>query len=96
MWKCVFSVKQSQDDSIIFAGKHEISISHFKLILKTISGVSKPALAAIWPNNIKMNIVLDLGANIECMKIICENSQNLLYSFINLFLMVVKPNSKVY
>ena len=28
--------------------------------------VSKPALAGLWPNNKGMNVVLDLGANIEC------------------------------
>ena len=37
-----------------------------RMILKTINGVSKPALAGLWPNNTGMNIVLDLGANIEC------------------------------
>ena len=36
------------------------------MILKTINGVSKPALAGLWPNEDGMNIVLDLGANIEC------------------------------
>ena len=28
--------------------------------------VSKPALAGLWPNKKGMNVVLDLGANIEC------------------------------
>ena len=31
-----------------------------------IKDVSKPALAGLWPNNKSMNVVLDLGANIEC------------------------------
>ena len=31
-----------------------------------IEGIDKPALAGLWPNKIGMNIVLDLGANIEC------------------------------
>ena len=34
--------------------------------------VSKPALAGFWPNQTGMNVVLDLGANIEC------NDQNLI------------------
>ena len=33
--------------------------------------ISKPALAGLWPNQNGMNVVLDLGANIEC------NDQNL-------------------
>ena len=36
-----------------------------------IDEVSKPALAGLWPNQNGMNVVLDLGANIEC------NDQNL-------------------
>ena len=31
-----------------------------------IENISKPALAALWPNKKGMNIVLDLGANVEC------------------------------
>ena len=37
-----------------------------RLLLSTIEGISKPALAALWPNQNNMNVVLDLGANIEC------------------------------
>ncbi len=37
-----------------------------RLILNSINGISKPALAGLWPNNYKMSVVLDLGANIEC------------------------------
>ena len=36
------------------------------MILKTMDEINKPALAALWPNQKGMNIVLDLGANIEC------------------------------
>ena len=42
------------------------------MILKMMNEVSKPALAGLWPNKKNMNVVLDLGANIEC------NDQNLL------------------
>ena len=42
------------------------------MILKMINGVSKPALAGLWPNQNGMNVVLDLGANIEC------NEENLI------------------
>ena len=31
-----------------------------------MSQLSKPALAGLWPNKNGMNVVLDLGANIEC------------------------------
>ena len=41
------------------------------MILKMMNEVNKPALAGLWPNQNGMNVVLDLGANIEC------NVQNL-------------------
>ena len=31
-----------------------------------MDNVSRPALAGLWPNKVGMNVVLDLGANIEC------------------------------
>ena len=31
-----------------------------------MDNVSRPALAGLWPNKFGMNVVLDLGANIEC------------------------------
>ena len=31
-----------------------------------IDGIDKPALAGLWPNRLGMNIVLDLGANVDC------------------------------
>ena len=31
-----------------------------------IENIDKPALSGLWPNKSGMNIVLDLGANIEC------------------------------
>ena len=37
-----------------------------KMILKTLEDVDKPALAGLWPNEKNMNVVLDLGANVEC------------------------------
>ena len=37
-----------------------------RLLLNTIPGISKPALAGLWPNKNNMNVVLDLGANIDC------------------------------
>tara|TARA_X000000950_G_C13811246_1_gene617724 strand:- start:682 stop:1359 length:678 start_codon:yes stop_codon:yes gene_type:complete len=42
------------------------------MILKMMNEVSKPALAGLWPNQNGVNVVLDLGANIEC------NDQNLI------------------
>ena len=66
MWNCVFSQTKSESDISLSAGNTGVLLVISRMILKTIEGVSKPALAGLWPNNIGMNIVLDLGANIEC------------------------------
>ena len=66
MWNSVFSQTKSESDISLSAGNTGVLLVISRMILKTISGVSKPALAGLWPNNIGMNIVLDLGANIEC------------------------------
>ena len=53
-------------DITLSAGNTGVLLVISRMILKTFEGVSKPALAGLWPNNNGMNIVLDLGANIEC------------------------------
>jgi phosphate acyltransferase len=37
-----------------------------RLILETIEGIDKPALASMWPSHKGLSVVLDLGANIDC------------------------------
>jgi len=66
MWNCVFSQTKSESDISLSAGNTGVLLVISRMILKTINGVSKPALAGLWPNYKGMNIVLDLGANIEC------------------------------
>ena len=66
MWNSVYSQIKSESDISLSAGNTGVLLVISRMILKTIQGVSKPALAGLWPNNKGMNIVLDLGANIEC------------------------------
>ena len=66
MWNCVYSQVKSESDISLSAGNTGVLLVISRMILKTINGVSKPALAGLWPNFKGMNIVLDLGANIEC------------------------------
>jgi glycerol-3-phosphate acyltransferase PlsX len=66
MWNAVNSQVISESDISLSAGNTGVLLVISKMILKTINGVSKPALAALWPNTKGMNVVLDLGANIEC------------------------------
>mgnify|MGYP001194762515 FL=1 len=66
MWNSVFSQVNAVSDITLSAGNTGVLLVISRMILKTFEGVSKPALAGLWPNNNGMNIVLDLGANIEC------------------------------
>ena len=66
MWNSIYSQVKSESDISLSAGNTGVLLVISRMILKTIKGVSKPALAGLWPNFKSMNIVLDLGANIEC------------------------------
>ena len=66
MWLAIESVKNKTSNIIISAGNTGALFVISKLNLKMIENIDKPALSGLWPNKVGMNIVLDLGANIEC------------------------------
>ena len=66
MWRAIESLKNKKADISLSAGNTGALLVISRLLLNTIDGISKPALAALWPNQNHMNVVLDLGANIEC------------------------------
>jgi len=66
MWLAIDSVKKKESDIIISAGNTGALFVIAKLNLKMLENIDKPALSGLWPNKNGINIVLDLGANIEC------------------------------
>ncbi len=66
MWLSIESLKINESDAIVSAGNTGALFVIAKLNLKMIEKIDKPALSALWPNKNGMNVVLDLGANIEC------------------------------
>tara|TARA_B100000941_G_C28489768_1_gene547187 strand:- start:85 stop:1125 length:1041 start_codon:yes stop_codon:yes gene_type:complete len=66
MWNCVKSQIDGDSDISLSAGNTGVLLVISRMILKMMEDISKPALAALWPNNKSMSVVLDLGANIEC------------------------------
>jgi phosphate acyltransferase len=66
MWKAVQSLKEDRANISLSAGNTGALLVISRLLLNTIEGISKPCLAGLWPNKNSMNIVLDLGANVEC------------------------------
>ncbi len=66
MWMAIDSVKNKTSDIALSAGNTGALFVIAKLNLDMIEKIDKPALSGLWPNKTGMNIVLDLGANIEC------------------------------
>jgi len=66
MWLSIESVKNKKSDIVLSAGNTAALFVLAKLNLEMIDSIDKPALSGLWPNKLGMNIVLDLGANIEC------------------------------
>ncbi len=72
LWLAVQSLKNDEAHAIVSAGNTGALFLISKLNLKMIENIDKPALSALWPSKKGMNVVLDLGANIEC------NTKNLI------------------
>jgi len=66
MWNSINSQVISNSNITLSAGNTGVLFVVSRMLLKTIESVSKPALAGLWPNQKNMNVVLDLGANVEC------------------------------
>ena len=66
MWNCIQSQLKKESDISLSAGNTGVLLVISRMILKMMNEVSKPALAGLWPNKKGINVVLDLGANIEC------------------------------
>ncbi len=72
LWLSIESLKHDEAHAIVSAGNTGALFLISKLNLNMIENIDKPALSALWPSRKGMNVVLDLGANIEC------SSKNLL------------------
>ena len=66
MWESIQSQTILNSDVTLSAGNTGVFLVMSKMILKMLEGIDRPALAGLWPSNNGMNLVLDLGANVEC------------------------------
>ena len=66
LWLAIESLKKNEAHAIVSAGNTGALFLISKLNLSMIESIDKPALSALWPSKKNMNVVLDLGANIEC------------------------------
>ena len=66
MWMAIASVADGEADAVVSAGNTGALMAMSKLQLRTMSGVTRPAIAAFFPTVGELMCMLDLGANIEC------------------------------
>lgn len=64
MWMAIDAVKKGEAHAAVSAGNTGALMAMAKLVLNTIEGVSRPAIAAIWPTLKDRSIVLDMGATV--------------------------------
>jgi glycerol-3-phosphate acyltransferase PlsX len=60
-------VREGQADGLISAGNTGAVMTTAKIVLGTLEGVDRPALAAVFPTALgKAAVLLDVGANVDC------------------------------
>jgi glycerol-3-phosphate acyltransferase PlsX len=64
MWLSLEAVRDGRADAAVSAGNTGALMVMAKFCLKTITGIDRPAIAAIWPTIESECIVLDVGANV--------------------------------
>jgi len=64
MWRAIASVKSREAEVAVSAGNTGALMAMSVLQLRTIPGISRPAIASIWPTMRGHTIVLDVGANV--------------------------------
>jgi glycerol-3-phosphate acyltransferase PlsX len=64
MWRAIECVKKGEADVAVSAGNTGALMAMSLLQLRTIEGISRPAIASIWPTMRGRTVVLDVGANV--------------------------------
>jgi len=64
MWLAIEAVKNNDADVVVSAGNTGALMAMSKFELKTLAGIDRPAIAALWPTLRGESIVLDVGASI--------------------------------
>lgn len=64
MWLALDAVRKGEAEVAVSAGNTGALMAMAKLVLRTMPGIERPAIAGLWPTLGHNSIVLDLGANI--------------------------------
>ena len=64
MWMAIDAVREGRADAAVSAGNTGALMAMARFVLKTLPGISRPAIAAMWPTLRSESVVLDVGATI--------------------------------
>jgi phosphate acyltransferase len=64
MWLAIDAVKKGEADVAVSAGNTGALMAMARFNLRTLPGIDRPAIAAVWPTKRGDSVVLDLGATI--------------------------------
>jgi phosphate acyltransferase len=64
MWLAIDAVKKGDADVVVSAGNTGALMAMARFCLRTLPGIDRPAIAAVWPTMRGDSVVLDLGATI--------------------------------
>ncbi|MBI4183760.1 MAG: phosphate acyltransferase PlsX [Proteobacteria bacterium] len=60
------AVRAGEAGAVVSAGNTGALMAMAKFVFKTLPGITRPAIAAVWPSRRGDVLMLDLGANVEC------------------------------
>ena len=64
MWHAVDAVRHGEANAAVSAGNTGALMAMSRFILRTLEGIERPAIAAIWPTLRGESVVLDVGATV--------------------------------
>jgi phosphate acyltransferase len=64
MWLALDALKRGDADVAVSAGNTGALMAMAKFSLRTMPGISRPAIAALWPTVVRESVILDVGASI--------------------------------
>jgi glycerol-3-phosphate acyltransferase PlsX len=66
MWHTIEAVQKAEAQVAVSAGNTGALMALSMFQLRTLDGIDRPAIAALWPTRRGQSVVLDVGANVEC------------------------------
>lgn len=64
MWQAIDSVRRGEAQAAVSAGNTGALMAMARFILRTVEGIQRPAIAAVWPTMRGQSVVLDVGATV--------------------------------